>query len=242
LETSLAEEKYQRVILCYFDILGFRDLIKSKLNNPEDIFSTLAIARFVTKNTNIEANLGSIILNFSDTILMVFPSSFENKMPLVISNLASIQAKLFMQDILVRGSLTTGDLYIKKEISSNYVFGPALIKAYDLESKYAKHPRIIIDPEIINNLDNKDYLIKWSDDFSFVDYMIYASRPQNCVADNFAAMHKEVIVKNLANSTIDEYKKEKWIWLAKFHDYNVNIHDEIFWGIMGFQKNRILIA
>ncbi len=46
---------------------------------------------------------------------------------------------------LIRGGISIGRLFH----SDNFIFGDALIKAYELESKYAKYPRIILDDEVI---------------------------------------------------------------------------------------------
>ncbi|WP_293721813.1 hypothetical protein [Phascolarctobacterium succinatutens] len=46
----------------------------------------------------------------------------------------------------MRGGLTYGQLYHKGDIC----FGPAMNRAYELESKIAKYPRIIVDELLIN--------------------------------------------------------------------------------------------
>ncbi|MHA1372526.1 MAG: hypothetical protein ACTSRA_22735 [Promethearchaeota archaeon] len=51
------------------------------------------------------------------------------------------------------------DVGIGTELKNGDVYGPALIKAYKLESKTAKYPRIVIGSELINylkNLSNKE--------------------------------------------------------------------------------------
>ncbi len=48
---------------------------------------------------------------------------------------------------LVRGAITTGDLYA--DDTSNIIFGPALIRAHQLESTVAVFPRVVLDPQIV---------------------------------------------------------------------------------------------
>ncbi len=57
-------------------------------------------------------------------------------------DLVHVQAELVREGVLLRGALTIGDIFIKDAIT----FGPALIRAYELESTVAITPRVIIDP------------------------------------------------------------------------------------------------
>ena len=58
----------------------------------------------------------------------------------VVFYVAFIQAELARHGYLIRGAITVGDLYIDEDM----VFGPALIEAYDAESKLAIFPRVIL--------------------------------------------------------------------------------------------------
>nr|WP_317187917.1 hypothetical protein [Acinetobacter gerneri] len=56
-----------------------------------------------------------------------------------------MQAILVWQhNILLRGALTIGEIYHDE----NMVFGPAMVEAYELESKVAEFPRIILHDKI----------------------------------------------------------------------------------------------
>jgi hypothetical protein len=48
--------------------------------------------------------------------------------------------------LIIRGGITRGNLV---HIENGPLFGPAMNRAYFLESKCAKHPRVIIDPECL---------------------------------------------------------------------------------------------
>ena len=62
--------------------------------------------------------------------------------------LAGIQSKLLRRGILIRGGITIGDVLYDEE--TNHLFGKAMNRAYELESKIANYPRIIIDPTFSN--------------------------------------------------------------------------------------------
>lgn len=55
-----------------------------------------------------------------------------------------IQLGMAMWGFFIRGAVTIGEVYH----DDRSVFGPALVWAYELESKVAQNPRIIIDPDI----------------------------------------------------------------------------------------------
>jgi hypothetical protein len=54
---------------------------------------------------------------------------------------------LTYKGFLIRGGVTRGPVYTN--ILNNIIFGPGLITAYELESKIAKEPRVILDSKII---------------------------------------------------------------------------------------------
>ena len=63
------------------------------------------------------------------------------------------------QGVWVRGGVTVGNILHDDDV----VFGPALNRAYELESKVAKFPRIVLDVEI----DELKYVITLMEKRSF---------------------------------------------------------------------------
>lgn len=72
---------------------------------------------------------------------------------------------------LVRGGITIGDFYIDDTI----VWGPALLRAYELEDKLAIYPRIILDETVTSVLSistiKNDFVRVDKDGFRFLNYM-----------------------------------------------------------------------
>ncbi len=58
------------------------------------------------------------------------------------------QADLASEGVFVRGGLTIGEVYS----SRSHVFGPALVRAYELESQTAKWPVLAVDPSLVEKL------------------------------------------------------------------------------------------
>jgi hypothetical protein len=85
---------------------------------------------------------------FSDSFVCSMPSEFASR----LCNRASHIIRDFLSEgFLVRGGLSAGELYHKDQI----VFGPAPLRAYEIENKEAIFPRVLIDSLLINRL-NED--------------------------------------------------------------------------------------
>src|SRR4029077_13762190 len=94
--------------------------------------------------------------------------------------LSEMQLSMALDGILIRGAICVGDLFAESEES--IVFGPALVKAYRLESEYAIYPRIVIDRDVIWDAEERGYIASWhdyclqgEDGVYFVDYFFGAS-------------------------------------------------------------------
>lgn len=97
-------------------------------------------------------NLKPIIVTFSDSIIIYVPLSDDNKVIQVEGILSSVLAiagsflTLMNSGTIFRGGLEIG---LACEIGSKEIYGPALLKAHDLESKIAKYPRVVIGDELV---------------------------------------------------------------------------------------------
>ena len=120
---------------------------------------------------------------FSDNIVLSClcdDIGFEKALYLIVILSALIQEKLLHYSVLSRGGIARGDFFSDKVM----IWGNALVRAYNLESKIAIYPRIVIHPELIadtkyflkkSNGDDDD-LIEWiaqdQDGLCYVDYFI----------------------------------------------------------------------
>jgi len=217
---------YEKSMVIYFDILGFRDFVIKHGSNPAKIFDQIFSVRFRAIQPFGQAKT----INFSDTIIVAIPLKANDERKTirkVLSDLAELHSELAIKDMVVRGSVTIGDIYINKEYRlSPVVFGPALIRAHVLESKYAKYPRIIVDPDILSDIGANEYIRKWDDGNSFVDYLrasyqhenfrVTSTRPIS--TKHYLELHKEKIISNLEQyqKSADVVKKYKWV--AEYHN------------------------
>lgn len=140
---------YQYSAVTFLDILGFRKITSTV--PPSDITAMLdAISKTAGKPIG-EAGDHTQVLSFSDSIIRVRPADANSPFEALlfeVQDLAVAQWSLLETGILVRGGCTIGDV----AASPGRAFGPAFVRAYDLETSLASAPRIIIDPLIIERL------------------------------------------------------------------------------------------
>ena len=168
-----AEIKYEKRLVAFIDILGFKEIVKQSekdISKIELIYSVLDYLKNwevsdkwdlrlvkIEEDTqkrgvqNFDIRKKSNITAFSDSIVVsVKVDDNINEMASTpIVNLAYIGAILLEKGILFRGGLTIGNL-IHNE--NGTVFGQGLIDAYRLESCNAKFPRIILSDKLLNEL------------------------------------------------------------------------------------------
>lgn len=134
----------------YIDILGAKNMIKSDKSEEflQKIDSLYKNTLKVLDNTYKDRKFEIKTKIFSDNIIIAVPkdtleySSDEANKVGVIFHIATFFQILALQfSILTRGSIIIDDLYI----DNTFVYGNALVKAYELESEIANYPRIVIN-------------------------------------------------------------------------------------------------
>jgi hypothetical protein len=143
---------YDQRIIAFIDILAFKDLIKifdrddilKMLKALEHTQNYLYTARNKTHPTQkSETPLGQTITAFSDSIVISYPTDKNGVFQALLSDLYIFQKKLLSLGFAFRGAIDIGDLYHDGQT----IFGPALVNAYELESKVSIYPRIIISKQ-----------------------------------------------------------------------------------------------
>ena len=171
-------------LIAFIDLLGFSSIIKAQddgrqrqilslltsLAEEKGDFSSKTTA-FAAGNPNIEVR--PAISAFSDNIVFSVPASGLAELgagPLVFM-LANFVAGIFSSAIslgcLVRGGIAFGPLHH----GGGVLFGAGLVEAYELESKFAGRPRIVVSERASEKLDRHPYLCPDDDGFSCLDYV-----------------------------------------------------------------------
>lgn len=168
-----SEIKYEKRLVAFIDILGFKEIVKQSENDISKIKLINSVLNYL-KNwesqekwdlrlveieedaqkrgiENFDIREKTNITAFSDSIVVSVKLDDEiNEMAsTLITNLAYIGAILLEQGILFRGAITVGNLI---HIENGTVFGQGLIDSYKLESNSAKYPRIILSDKLLKEL------------------------------------------------------------------------------------------
>lgn len=262
---------YKKAIVTFLDILGFRQIVadsnSGKINSILDIVKRAATPQKIDgllfdQEDIVFYNPETIV--FSDSIVRVrrIDSDENLKYPigLMFNELLDIvhaQAGLIDFGILIRGGIAFGDI----SIDENRIFGPALIRAYDLESHFAKYPRLVLDPLLLKEYkENKllkkhghtyeqdsehvKGLIRQADDgLWFVDY----ARAVKTELDEpkmyliFLRRHRDLILN--ASSKFKELNKEmeKYVWLANYHNALIREINEEWYSHYNLKRENLLI-
>lgn len=155
---------YVDSIVVFIDILGFQELInesyskKNSKGNKEiiaKIYDSVQIIRTILnidEQNNIDEQFDIenkyFVACFSDSIVISFPYNKTNELLDSLNQIQLLLINLSTNGIIVRGGITRGLIYTSQMFQ--IIFGPGLVEAYQLESKAAHYPRIILDKTLLN--------------------------------------------------------------------------------------------
>jgi len=239
-------------IVAFIDILGFSEIMNSKdvefrlkvinlLENISQIYSS-------SYEVNIQDFGGGRIIShlpevstFSDNIVISIPIIFEASTLGFNNDLSSFITAVFCKivsiiweglhlGIIFRGAITKGRLYHNK----NIVAGSSLVHAVEME-KNTKYPRIEIDRDVINSIDDNgkkiideltyDAVIKKVNDKFYLNSFAW----HNGVWRDYFYLRGEKQSTEKIKISIEKIKlnidkqikllngnpKEKWVWLKR---------------------------
>lgn len=176
-------EGYENRFVAFLDILGFKELIYSIESDGEenpDFKRARSVLNFLHEES-IESNgqhdlpiyeqkedyilekeLGDPRISYiSDCVIISTEDSFDGFKALC-NKLTKFSTDIACDGIFMRGAITHGKVYHHGPM----LFGSAYQKAYELESKFAIHPRIIIDDVVF------DFLSERKGEFPLNDHAI----------------------------------------------------------------------
>lgn len=154
------EKKFRKAVVIFIDILGSQDRKNfDEWYNVMNIFSrTVEREKELDNNhpwtvykreTHVFSDCAYIIYDYKKDVEDSRKDMYE-LMRIACYNTEKVLYEFLKNGFIARGAITYGDLFYDNE--KNIWFGPAMNRAYFLESKLASFPRIIIDPEYAENL------------------------------------------------------------------------------------------
>lgn len=166
---------YSQRYCAFVDFLGFSSAIMQNTLTPDEILSAMK------KAENFSGGDEDLICvtQFSDSLVLSCPIDEDWALLTLATTIFYLNIELVQHGILLRGGISKGELFHKE----NLAFGPAFLRAYQLEQA-AGTPRVIIDSKIIDDAlwpdtmsrsERKDFinecLPKDADGWRYVDYL-----------------------------------------------------------------------
>lgn len=238
------ENDYEDRIVAFIDILGFKNIIRESANDAEilgNVNKALDIInsyKRLNDKFEIPSVTGEQITTFSDNVVITYPLEYRDALFFLIIDLIHIQLELAGLGILVRGGVSIG----KCVHQNDRIFGPAMNAAYELESKVAVYPRIIIPREVYeigydncpskNELDfnqtmrnmvkmdvDGNYYIDFLRQYQELDY------PEYYYLELLQSIRKQLLCQVELNKN-NTYILSKYYWFINY--WNRTIDDENF--------------
>lgn len=231
---------YRPAVITFLDILGFRERV-SRSQDATEIAGILSRLREFSgvddggDEALIQGSEFTQSIAFSDSIVRIRFIDAELRsgaLFMEIINLLHVQGEMLSEDVLLRGGITVGQVYL----DGNKVFGPGFNRAYDLESQFANVPRIVIGPEAFSALRHDERLVaedheadediayirqclKLGDDgLWFIDYLA-AFRSEMDEPERHPELverHRALIIAGATSAPGHSRVLQKYLWLAHY--------------------------
>lgn len=220
----LQKGKEKDYYVSFIDILGFNSIIDSAQEERDEVvFATKYIYETIAEKAR--EDLG--IFTFTDCVYVV---AEEEKLPCMLEFISSVQMVFLNASkldpivelkqrrlFLLRGSITKGKALVDQ--ANGILGGQAINKAYELESKNAIYPRIILDPIIIK--ENLDYFICDIDGMMYFDFIKFYQSKNN---ENGMSYLKDVwkYIREFVEKNDYDWVNQKYNWFSNYIGKYIN--------------------
>jgi len=157
------EPSYERRVVVFYDFLGWQNRIDLAGRDPKELGFLRRMLLRHPRMLGVKEDLEIRYSTFSDNV--VITQQVGPKTQMLIQQLANFQLGAALPGFLMRGGITIGDVVHDDEV----VFGPGLNRAYQLESKVAKLPRLVLDPLVREQFGDLGGLPVEEDGVTFLD-------------------------------------------------------------------------
>jgi hypothetical protein len=155
---------------------------------------------------------------FSDTLVLASPldagGDEEAAVTELVLDAARLQLDLLTAGFFARGGLSLGLFHVREGL----IFGPALVEAYELESRHAVHPRVVLSKEAEAVIARpSSQLLCDGDGWTFINYLDpLLEEPDDPVP--VLQAHRDQVMGGLKLHRGDKRVWEKYRWVAEYHN------------------------
>lgn len=249
-----AENQYSNAIVSLVDLLGFSELVRSSAS-PEPVLAALSAFRSHTVgHPSVVRSVGHAPSRwfYADTLVRVLVVDSENKVDDLIHHLhwelrelRDAQINLLREGILLRGAVTVGAIHAR----DREIFGPALIRAHEIESRIADFPRIVLDAAVFERLKTNEaaqsllgHHVKLDSGIAWLDYLNSASIEfyDPYKYGEFLAEHR-ALLEALRSKVSNSRAREKLQWVEDYHDATVRRYASVL-SSKGYSHISLLLG
>lgn len=221
----------------FLDVLGFSERIReSYKSNTGDLllgkFHSL-LGRAIDRLKKDSEDTTLYFKSFTDNVVLAqpgFSNDFESEFGFILSSLREYQFNMSCEGFFIRGGLSIGPLFIDE----NSVYGTALLEAYELESKHAVNPIVVLSDDSMKLINHhltyyhgmqspqvRDVL-RGPDGRYFINYLtesIYETESGYKLATKLLRRHRNNVIAELKKRRTNPRVFDKFAWLAAYHNH-----------------------
>jgi len=235
----------------FLDILGYKEMIlqakgvRAQTRLLRNLHSALERGQAILDPENEylrpDDKDSYVLRAFTDNIVIGWPvhDDAELELGILYGRLAEFQFDMTISGFFVRGAVSLGNAFVD-DIT---VFGPALLDAYNGESKLARDPRIILMPSATEAMvghvgyysdpghspQNSQLLVD-ADDQPYINYLetvLIAVDECGPFYDELSA-HKHQVELRLEQFKANPAVWSKYAWVARYHNYFCSQYPSLF--------------
>jgi hypothetical protein len=227
---------YEDRVLAFIDVLGFSEMVKRTIkdgveveNETEKIGALFndfqELVHRPVSSSNDSSQTSKIVNHFSDSIVISYLKTEKSGIFHILVDILFLCATVLQRGFLLRGAIVCGKLYH----TETKIYGPALVKAYEMERKIAVYPRIILDDNILDiakeyprdiyykNMEFKTIekmILKDFDGFYFINYFDL-TKIDMIDKNEGVPEYFELLRNKIVNTEIEDNPgvKSKYLWL-----------------------------
>lgn len=213
----MSEMLYREKYIVFIDMLGFSNLVRASVQDADKQATIVEAIGRLKDTACCNPALGLMISYFSDCLVLSANRTAAGLFEM-LQSVRTIAENLLVVDVLIRGGFVVGDIHHLEQ----FMFGPGMLEAYDLERLHAKHPTVLVSQPVWNDVEGAglEHFFVHDDaepDRHFVHYLIsfssYDPTPRNglLILDGPAKLVRHFIARRLATGEGPVRAKAEWL-------------------------------
>jgi hypothetical protein len=218
LNVEQTDIRYEKKIVAFLDVLGFRSMISCSSDEAENLIALLdrnlsKVEGEVREHKYWGRSFSAKL--FSDCICLVADYSPEGA-AIILDSAAYLSLFFTFEGIFLRGGVSEGHHFE----NSRMIFSEGLVRAYELESKHARWPRTLVSSDVVKlSQKHVPFLVRRdNDNLVFVDYLEWCSEQISPPGQHSYDHHRDRIISNLNSYRSTPEVLEKYQWSARYHN------------------------